>query len=236
MDYMTLLKKLHVRYAHPGGKELSEWIAVEAGATTETKLLDVGCGVGYSGALWKALGANVWGIDRDKDMVAMARQVHKGMDVQVAGEDVLPFETDFFSHVLAESVLAFVPQLDDLLQELHRVLKPGGALWCIELTLQDSLHTLSAEERSELLAWYRFRRIWTNDEWTSAFAKAGFSAELQVTGTILDSFQWVNTDEEAPDVTHLTTSERTLYEEHQRLTMQYCTKIGYSVFCCKSNA
>jgi len=100
-------------------------------------ILDVGCGDGILALELSRIGANVVGVDTSERMIAAARKRSKdrGADLRfdVAGAESLPFETASFDVVIAITVLCFVEDAAGALDEMIRVLKPGGRLIVGEL-------------------------------------------------------------------------------------------------------
>jgi glycosyltransferase involved in cell wall biosynthesis len=91
------------------------------------RVLDLGCGDGSVAAALRAGGHHVTGVD-----AAASDEVKERVDVFVQADldDGVPPEiTGSFDAILAADVLEHVRQPEQLLQELHGVLAPGGALW-----------------------------------------------------------------------------------------------------------
>lgn len=104
-----------------------------AGPLQDRSVLDVGCGDGTLAAVIARAGAvRVSGCDIDQRMVARAwaRGISDGIhiDLAVARSQALPFPDDTFDVVTCITVLAFVPDTDNALREMARVLRPGGRL------------------------------------------------------------------------------------------------------------
>jgi ubiquinone/menaquinone biosynthesis C-methylase UbiE len=91
------------------------------------KLLEVGCGTGVWTAFFTQLGFTVVAIDPSEGMLEVAKS--KGITgvtfLKGMAED-LPFSEGHFDAVAAITVLEFVEDLSQTLEEIHRVLKPGG--------------------------------------------------------------------------------------------------------------
>ena len=87
-------------------------------------LLDLGCGDGHFAQV--VLGAADVGIDLDLQKLrqSAARKVYRHLDAASATR--LPFRDGFFQSVLANCALEHMPDLDAVLDEVARVLKPGG--------------------------------------------------------------------------------------------------------------
>lgn len=100
-------------------------------------VLDAGCGSGrHLRGLAKLPNLKIVGIDRNQSDVDDALASLKNMpdtlsdNYQVVCADInkLPFETAFFDCVICSEVLEHIPQHEEALKELVRVLKPQGSL------------------------------------------------------------------------------------------------------------
>jgi arsenite methyltransferase len=98
-------------------------------------VLDVGCGVGIAPVfLAKQFGCRVTGIDITPLMLQRAREralregVSELVDFRVADMHALPFQDNAFDSAIAESVITFSHDKVDVLNELARVVRPGGVV------------------------------------------------------------------------------------------------------------
>lgn len=94
------------------------------------RVLDAGCGTAYGTALLAAAGAReAVGVDRAADVVAAARG-RVPADVRLVEGDLadLPFPDDSFDLVVCFEAIEHVDDPDRCLDELARVLAPGGLL------------------------------------------------------------------------------------------------------------
>ena len=99
--------------------------AVAEGA--HDQVLEVGCGDGrFSEQLRDELRARVVAFDFSPGMAALAAM--RGLDVQIGDIQVMPWPDHQFDVVVANWMLYHVPDLDRGLQEIRRVLRPGGRL------------------------------------------------------------------------------------------------------------
>ena len=91
------------------------------------RLLEVGCGLGELSA-WAArrTGAEVVAVDSSPRMVALAAR--RGVRAVEADVRALPFGDAAFDCVVANFVLYHVPDVDEALAEIARVLERGGRL------------------------------------------------------------------------------------------------------------
>jgi 2-polyprenyl-3-methyl-5-hydroxy-6-metoxy-1,4-benzoquinol methylase len=96
------------------------------------RVLEVGCGNGYTLGKYAQAGAEVYGIDVTETAVDISRkrfeyQKMKG-DFIVGNAEDLPYESNFFDCVCSMGVLHHVPDTEQAVAEIHRCLKPGGRL------------------------------------------------------------------------------------------------------------
>lgn len=94
------------------------------------EVLDVGCGTGVDLVRFAQGGARPTGVDMAVSAIALARQnfAHREMPVQllVADGEALPFPSDHFDYVFAHGVVQYTNNGRRLVEEVYRVLKPGG--------------------------------------------------------------------------------------------------------------
>lgn len=103
--------------------------------------LDVCCGTGdWTMAMGEAVGSEgqVVGVDFSYNMLAEAvkkkltRKTSANVEFQHGNAMALPFEDDTFDYVTIGFGLRNVPDYFQALVEMHRVLKPGGIVVCLE--------------------------------------------------------------------------------------------------------
>jgi SAM-dependent methyltransferase len=106
------------------------------GPTAGLRILDVGCGDALLAVALAEKGATVTGVDADPRMLAAGRvrADASGVAVHLKQGDIyaLPF-VDGIDIVLAVTVLCFVDDAGCAMQEMARVLRPGGRLVIGEL-------------------------------------------------------------------------------------------------------
>ncbi len=104
----------------------------------DTKALDVCCGTAdWTIALAEAVGPNgkVMGIDFSESMLKVGEDKvrHLKQVKLVHGNAMeLPFPDNTFDYVTIGFGLRNVPDIDQVLREMHRVVKPGGMVVCLE--------------------------------------------------------------------------------------------------------
>lgn len=179
---MGLLKTLFTNCAHPKGRmgramlkfmnlchaPLTNWglslLDIQEGRT----MLDIGCGGGATlrRLLKRSKGGMVYGIDISEESVVKARKVNAAvLDKQVfvtqGSAEKLPYEDWKFDLVTAVETIYFWPNLPQCLQEVRRVLKPGGRFAVMVevadenskwVTLVEGMKAYSPEQLKDLLA------------------------------------------------------------------------------------
>jgi ubiquinone/menaquinone biosynthesis C-methylase UbiE len=95
-----------------------------------TRVADVGCGPGRAAALLADHGLDVIGVDVSRAMLAIASTAHPNIEFEEGRLDALPFETGVLAGVVCWYSIIYTPldRLDEALEELSRVLMPGGYL------------------------------------------------------------------------------------------------------------
>lgn len=94
------------------------------------KVLDVGTGVGGISAAMALAGATPYAIDIDDDFIGIAKALFEDHNLEVHvlkcdGQEMC-FKNDVFDVILAIDILEHACSPEQLVQEISRVLKPGG--------------------------------------------------------------------------------------------------------------
>lgn len=96
------------------------------------KVLEVGCGMGCMAMNWAQQGAHVTAVDLNPVAVAQTRRRFEvfGLsgNIQEADGEMLPFPDESFDFVYSWGVLHHTPGTIQAIDELRRVLKPGGRI------------------------------------------------------------------------------------------------------------
>ncbi|MGQ4646696.1 methyltransferase domain-containing protein [Lyngbya aestuarii] len=94
------------------------------------RLLDLGCGAGENSVYFAKQGAQTVATDYSPGMVAVALQLAASQGIEIEGRTANAMALDFpensFDIVYASNLLHHIPDPKIALQEMHRVLKPGG--------------------------------------------------------------------------------------------------------------
>ena len=127
--------RLVVRSMNYGHRKGTLWGLSHISVNKDDTILDVGCGGGKTiNTLAKmATQGKVYGIDYSEDCVKVASKINKKLiksgrvEVLHASVESLPFPDDYFNLVTAVETYYFWPDLIKNLEEIRRVLKPGGS-------------------------------------------------------------------------------------------------------------
>ncbi len=115
-----------VAYFHPGRRADLDFAVMYLPAKPSGRLLEVGCGGGKMLKLMQNMGWCVEGVDFDRSAVENAKA--KGLKVHFGTLDVQKYPENHFDAVIMSHLVEHVHHPLGLLEESHRILKPGGHL------------------------------------------------------------------------------------------------------------
>lgn len=127
-DRLETRISIHEKYSR-NKQPFGEWIVSHYALRPGEKVLEVGCG---TGSMWKGVtlpdNCNVTLTDLSAGMLDTARSNtgHLAADYALCDVMALPYPDQTFDVVIANMMLYHVPDIDRALQEIRRVLKPGG--------------------------------------------------------------------------------------------------------------
>jgi ubiquinone/menaquinone biosynthesis C-methylase UbiE len=125
--YDTLVDNPYANTFTYGRKKIEELLdLVVEGVPTGARVLDAGCGTGFTLHKLADRGFDVVGIEPSEGMRVQARSLYP--DIPIIGGDIehLPFPSGTFDLVVSIEVLRYLAVPDKSLSELARVLRPGG--------------------------------------------------------------------------------------------------------------
>ena len=116
--------------AHRYAKEWHIPDAADFAAARGLRILEIGCGLGTDGAQFAKADAYYTGIDLTEAAIDLARKrfEYSGLpgEFRIADAENLDFADESFDLVYSHGVLHHTPDTARAVQEIHRVLKPGG--------------------------------------------------------------------------------------------------------------
>lgn len=145
----------------------------------ELRVLDVGCGGGLLTEQFASLGCQVTGVDQSVPTLnaARAHANKSGLNIEYiesVGEK-LPFDAARFDIVCCCDVLEHVDNLDIIIAEISRVLKPGGLLFfdTINRTFKSNLIAIKMAQSWRLTRFLpRYVHVWDKFIRPSELAKS----------------------------------------------------------------
>ena len=129
-------------YFHRRALEMQSYIDLMPD-TKDMSILELGCGIGYQSAMLASISKSVIATDLPNESVAdhapgmdAAARLHKQLAIDnvkliPCSAEELPFEDDSMDMVFSSHVLEHIPNQKKALEEIYRVLKPGGYHVCI---------------------------------------------------------------------------------------------------------
>jgi SAM-dependent methyltransferase len=182
---------------YPHIPPLSHWRAWEYAAYQKFLLkgsvLDLGCGDGrYFRLIWPHA-TEVVGLDMEPRVAELGRQSGVYRAVHLAAAHQVPEANQCFDHVFANCSLEHMDNLDAVLAEIYRCLKPGGTLLCsvvtnrfVEWSLLPNLVAMAgfgntaASLQKDFLAYHQLANPLSAEEWQQRFTSAGLVTETHI--------------------------------------------------------
>ncbi|MCP4538676.1 MAG: class I SAM-dependent methyltransferase [Chloroflexi bacterium] len=138
-DFMS--HDVGIKVLHPGGYKSTAKLSSMGDLNENSHVLDLACGTGTSAFfISDRYGCQVTGIDISKDLIAVANEdLEKRGDqgklrFQVADALEIPFPDNSFDAVISQAFFILVDEKERALEEIVRVLKPGGFFGSLELS------------------------------------------------------------------------------------------------------
>lgn len=128
------------------------------------KVLEVGCGIGTDISQFAKNGATVTGIDLTPNGIKLAKRRFDVMELgggfAVTDAENLPFQDNSFDYVYSFGVLHHTPNTEKAIEEVRRVLNPGGS---VNITLY---HKMSLQHFVFIFRKWKNSELWglSNEE------------------------------------------------------------------------
>ncbi len=100
-----------------------DWLPAGCG-----RVLDGGCAFGDGAAPFAAKAKVVCGCDPNPELISQARKNHPGIQFEICPLEKMPYANEDFDAITLTDVLEHVADEKAALDEMFRVLKPGGRL------------------------------------------------------------------------------------------------------------
>jgi SAM-dependent methyltransferase len=158
------------------------------------RILDIGCGIGGPAfEMAQTFGAQVTGIDLEVPLIERAVEdaAEKGLQEQCRFQTVeigpLPFDDESFDIVISAGAITQTSDKAGLLDEILRVLVPGGHFSCYEWMRSER------EYSADMHRWFELEGLTyaleTLDEYDGRFNAAGFNNVIKI-----DATDWYRTE------------------------------------------
>lgn len=100
-----------------------------SGLPANTKVLDIGCGVGLVDYYLAPVIKDLYGVDIEEGVIDKAKMNNPGVNYSLYNGENLPFDDNSMDFVFAINVMHHVPQSQwqSFILEMKRILRPGGA-------------------------------------------------------------------------------------------------------------
>jgi SAM-dependent methyltransferase len=162
--------------------KVTEWGLKHISIQSHDTILDVGCGGGMTIARLAAIATEgkTYGVDYSEESVAASRRktqqsIEAGrVEVLQAPVSHLPFPDRMFDLVTAVETHYYWPDLNADMQEILRVLKPGGALIIIAEAYKGGKYDRLLQRLEKLKGIMNYAHL-SASEHSELFSKAGYS-------------------------------------------------------------
>jgi len=182
VDHLTAEDLSGLDQLHAGGVASTEHLLEVLGVTADTRVLDVGAGIGGPARLAAArTGCRVTGIDLSPDFVATARSITERVGLtdrvtfDVGSATDMPYDDGAFDRAMMNHVGMNIEAKDRVFAEVRRVLAPGGSFAVYEqMRVGDGALTYPlpwAEDESSSF-------VETRERYAELLTAAGFRVEL----------------------------------------------------------
>jgi ubiquinone/menaquinone biosynthesis C-methylase UbiE len=165
-----------------GNRVVNEWVIAQMDIQPNDHILEVGFGPGQAIQQMAKIASNgfVAGVDFSEVMVRQAGKrnaaaIHAGrVELKYGAIPPAPYPDEMFHKVMANNVFYFWPEPLVCLQELGRVLKPGGLL---------ALYLASPESINRITKKPGVFKVYTSREVTQLLIDVGFSGVAHKTAS-----------------------------------------------------
>lgn len=114
----------------------------------DIKVLDVGCGTGYSVNYLCEKGFDATGIDFSEEIINLGKERYKGISIKVMDANKLDFPENYFDLILFECSLSVMQDPEKILESCKKLLKENGLIllsdfFIKQTNLDEDIYTLN---------------------------------------------------------------------------------------------
>ncbi|UWG49135.1 SAM-dependent methyltransferase [Halanaeroarchaeum sp. HSR-CO] len=135
-------------------------------------VLDLGTGSGYALRALADRGIDRgYGLDGSPEMTQNARSYTEvdSVDYLVGDFHHLPFDSNSIDHVFSMEAFYYANDPIAALEELRRVLRPGGTFYCAVNYFEENVHSHEWQDGIDIEM-----TLWNREQYREAFGEAGF--------------------------------------------------------------
>jgi 2-polyprenyl-6-hydroxyphenyl methylase/3-demethylubiquinone-9 3-methyltransferase len=144
-----------IRHFHAIQRAILRVLATRGEQNRKYDVLDVGCNAGTQCAIWAEAGHRVNGLDINEPLLELARERARGrrqsIDYRLGTATVLPWPDQCMDVCIALELLEHVEDWKGCMEELDRVLRPGGVMF---LSTTNALCPKQSEFNLPGYSWY----------------------------------------------------------------------------------
>ena len=123
-----------------GGLNLVNEIIEMYEADEDIKVLDVGCGSGYSVNYLCEKGFDATGIDFSEEIINLGKERYKGININTMDANNLDFPENYFDLILFECSLSVMQNPEKILESCRKLLKKNGLILLSDFFLSRQIY------------------------------------------------------------------------------------------------
>lgn len=172
----------------------------------DKEVLEIGCGIGTDGFEFAKNGAKYVGIDLTPSSISLAKERFalfniQGLFKEVNAEEALPFPDNSFDHVYSFGVIHHSPNAEAIVNEIYRVLKPGGSFTVMLYNKSSINYYVEIMLFRKIFKWILYPRVMPKliskvtgfEEW-----KLEAHREIMIRKEKMTKQEWININTDGP--------------------------------------
>lgn len=173
MNFFNIIAPIY-KYIHPGAKQTFEMVYKIGNFKKNDKLLDLGGGVGRVAGYFAGKVNDITVSDSSSGMIKKCQSIN-GVKCFVLPAEQLSFEDNYFDKIIIIEAIHHFNDLDKVLAEVKRVIKPGGTVIVEEINAK-KFPAIAMETIEKLLGMKS--NTYVAQDLLSIFQKHGFEMRV----------------------------------------------------------